>query len=225
MLSYRADDLNFLEFWVKMDKMTWKSRSMTPIFNTYREHPMMHVWCKFGDRRSNLLSCGQGKVYGQTGGRTDTGNDNTALLPERSRDKMTSFTTLYLYIYKCPANETTMRQNTLTPMPLIFVKNSVIHSAIEKHRYEIELACTCTSSDIRVHHGEEIIRINMNGYICIYIYVYVCMAQMCVYITWYVSWHTEARENGHNFADAIFSNAFSWMEIFVFSLEFTWVCF
>ena len=27
---------------------------MTPIFNTNREYPMMHVWCKFGDSSSNL---------------------------------------------------------------------------------------------------------------------------------------------------------------------------
>ena len=33
----------------------WRSRSMTSIFNTNRENPRMHVWCKFGDE----LSCGQ----------------------------------------------------------------------------------------------------------------------------------------------------------------------
>ena len=108
MISYRMDKPNFLEFRVKMAKMTlkvmvndlyfqyqlrvsqdacwvqicdsspnlwgviaqtsrisynseskwpkWPSRSrfMTPIFNTNREHPMMHVWCKFGDSSSNL---------------------------------------------------------------------------------------------------------------------------------------------------------------------------
>ena len=31
-----------------------KSRSMTSIFNTNREYPRMHVWCKFGDSRPNL---------------------------------------------------------------------------------------------------------------------------------------------------------------------------
>ena len=27
----------------------WRSRSMTSIFNTSRENPKMHIWCKFGD--------------------------------------------------------------------------------------------------------------------------------------------------------------------------------
>ena len=45
---------NFLEFEVKMAKWNWRSRSMTSIFNTGREYPKMHVWCKYSDSRSNL---------------------------------------------------------------------------------------------------------------------------------------------------------------------------
>ena len=120
--------------------------------------------------------------------------------------KMTSFTTTYLYIYKCPANETTVRQNSLTPMPLIFVKNSVIHSAIEKHCYEIEEACRCTtSSDIWEHHGEEIIQMIMNIYIYIYIYIY----RGCVYTARDIFLDTlRPKKIGHNFADAIFKCIF-----------------
>ena len=133
---------------------------------------------------------------------------------------MTSFTTTYLYIYRCPANETTVRQNSLTPMPLIFVKNSVIHSAIEKHCYEIEEACRCTtSSDICIHHEEEIIQIIMNGYVYIYIYI----SRMCVYSTWYVSWHVEAREKWPWFCRRHFQMHFrEWKSYF--HSNFTWVC-
>ena len=129
--------------------------------------------------------------------------------------KITSFTTTYLYIYKCPANETTVRQNSLTPMPLIFVKNSVIHSAIEKHCYEIEQTCRCTtSSDIRVHHGEEIIQI----IIYIYIYIYIYIADVCVQhvICFLTRW---GQRKMAIILQKPFSNAFSWMEI-LFSHEF-----
>ena len=34
-------------------KLTWRSRSMTPIFNNNWENPKMHIWCKFGDSSSN----------------------------------------------------------------------------------------------------------------------------------------------------------------------------
>ena len=123
--------------------------------------------------------------------------------------KMTSFTTTYLYIYKCPANETTVRQNSLTPMPLIFVKNSVIHSAIEKHCYEIKEACRCTiSSDIWVH----LIQIFMNGYIYIYI-ADVCIQHVICFLT---RW---SQRKMAIILQTPFSNAFSWMEI-LFSLEF-----
>ena len=116
--------------------------------------------------------------------------------------KMTSFTTTYLYIYKCPANETTVRQNSLTPMPLIFVKNSVIHSAIEKHCYEIEQTCRCTtSSDIRVHHGEEIIQI------IIYIYIHIYRGCVCTARDMFLD-TLRPEKNGHNFAEAIFKCIF-----------------
>ena len=50
---------------------------MTSIFNTNQEDPMMHVWCKFGipAQICDELSCGQGKAYGQTDGRTDADNN------------------------------------------------------------------------------------------------------------------------------------------------------
>ena len=38
----------------KWPKWPWRSRSMTPTVNTKWEYPMMHVWCKFEDSRSNL---------------------------------------------------------------------------------------------------------------------------------------------------------------------------
>ena len=40
------DKSNFIEFWVK--------RSMTPIFYTSLEYPVMHVWGTFGEFNSNL---------------------------------------------------------------------------------------------------------------------------------------------------------------------------
>ena len=36
-------------------QMTWRSRSMTSIFNTCWENPKMHIWCKFGDSSSKPL--------------------------------------------------------------------------------------------------------------------------------------------------------------------------
>ena len=37
----------FLEFWVEMAKLCWRSRPMTPIFYTDWENLKMHIWCKF----------------------------------------------------------------------------------------------------------------------------------------------------------------------------------
>ena len=51
--QYTRATLNAIS-WVEMAKWPWKSRSMTSIFNTHWEYPMMHVWCKFGDSSSNL---------------------------------------------------------------------------------------------------------------------------------------------------------------------------
>ena len=39
---------------LKIVRMTLRSRSMTPIFNTSREYPRMHVRCTFGDSSPNL---------------------------------------------------------------------------------------------------------------------------------------------------------------------------
>ena len=51
MTSYRADKPNFLEFWVKIAKMTLKVR-MNDLHFQYQYG--MHVWCKFGDSSPNL---------------------------------------------------------------------------------------------------------------------------------------------------------------------------
>ena len=40
---------------LKWPKWPWRSMSMTSIFNTDWEYPMMHVWCKFGD--SSSVTC------------------------------------------------------------------------------------------------------------------------------------------------------------------------
>ena len=113
--------------------------------------------------------------------------------------KMTSFTTTYLYIYKCPANETTVRQNSLTPMPLIFVKNSVIHSAIEKtllwNKRSMQMY------NIIWHMSTP----HTNNYEWIYIYIY----RGCVYTARDMFLDTlKPEKNGHNFADAIFKCIF-----------------
>ena len=39
----------------KWPKWPWRPRWLTPIFNTNRKYPRMHVWYKFGDCRSNPL--------------------------------------------------------------------------------------------------------------------------------------------------------------------------
>ena len=66
MKSYHADKPNFLEFLDKWLKWPWRSRSMTSIFNTSREYPKMHVWCKFGDSSPNIwrVLCGQAEFPG-----------------------------------------------------------------------------------------------------------------------------------------------------------------
>ena len=46
---YKSDIECFSEFWVKLAKWPWRSRSMTPIFNTSRENPKMNIWGKFDD--------------------------------------------------------------------------------------------------------------------------------------------------------------------------------
>ena len=38
----------------KWPKWLWGPRSMTPIFNTSKEYPRMHVWCKLGDSSPRL---------------------------------------------------------------------------------------------------------------------------------------------------------------------------
>ena len=45
---------SFLSSESKWPKWPWRSRSMTSMFNTSREYPRVHVWCKFGDSSPNL---------------------------------------------------------------------------------------------------------------------------------------------------------------------------
>ena len=53
---YKSDvEWRVLELWGEMAKWPWRSRSMTPIFNTGWDKPKMHIWWKFGDSSSNPL--------------------------------------------------------------------------------------------------------------------------------------------------------------------------
>ena len=52
-MSCQADKHNFLEFWVKMAKMTLKVKVNDPNFQ-YQLRVSNDVWCKFGDSSSNL---------------------------------------------------------------------------------------------------------------------------------------------------------------------------
>ena len=77
MTNYRADKANFLEFWVKMAKMTLKVKVNDLHFQyqprVFHDACLKQIW--WFKLKSDELSCGQGK--GQTDGRTDPGNDNT----------------------------------------------------------------------------------------------------------------------------------------------------
>ena len=53
--SYSTDKPNFLEFWIKIARMTLKVKVNHPIFNISKKCPRIHVWCKFGDSSSNPL--------------------------------------------------------------------------------------------------------------------------------------------------------------------------
>ena len=59
-------------YWVEMAKWTWRSRSVTPIFNTSWENHKMHIWCKLGAFSSNLLkvimmTSSNGNIFSVTG--------------------------------------------------------------------------------------------------------------------------------------------------------------
>ena len=76
MTSYRANKPNFQELWDRMAKMTLKVRVNDPFFNTEREYPMMHVWCKVGDSRLNLRWV---TLQTRSSLRTESDKDNTPL--------------------------------------------------------------------------------------------------------------------------------------------------
>ena len=56
MKSYRAGKpkFKFVEYWVKMAKMTLKVKVNDPHFQYQLKVPKMHVWCKIGDSSPNL---------------------------------------------------------------------------------------------------------------------------------------------------------------------------
>ena len=44
---YKNDvERRFLESWDEMAKWLWRSRSMSPVFNTSQKNIKMHIWCK-----------------------------------------------------------------------------------------------------------------------------------------------------------------------------------
>ena len=59
-----------------------------------------HHWCKFGDSNSNLLSCGEGKVYRRVDRQTQ--ETTIPLRPERPRGKNQSSTILAFCKGKSP---------------------------------------------------------------------------------------------------------------------------
>ena len=73
----------------KWPKWPWRSRSITPIFNTNREHAEMHVWYKLviPAQICDDLSCGQSKIYGRTATDGQTQATTIFLRPERLRGK------------------------------------------------------------------------------------------------------------------------------------------
>ena len=78
--SYRADKPHFIEFCIKMAKMTLKVSVNDPHFqyqpSVYQDACLVKKLTSLAQVCDELLR-GRGKVYGQTDGRTDTGNDNT----------------------------------------------------------------------------------------------------------------------------------------------------
>ena len=84
---YRADKSNFLEFWVKMAKMTSKGHVNYIYFQYQRRvYPRMHVLRKFGDCSSNL--CDRVDKVKFTDGRTDGRMDGQ---PDRRRQRQCPF--------------------------------------------------------------------------------------------------------------------------------------
>ena len=91
-MIYRTDKPNFLEFWVKMAKMTWKVKVNDPYFQyQLKVSPnacLVQIWwfqlksvtsyradkVKFTDRQDGQTD---GRTDGGTDRWTDTGNDNT----------------------------------------------------------------------------------------------------------------------------------------------------
>ena len=60
---YKSDvECRFLKFWVEMAKCPWRSRSITPIFNTSCGNSKMHICCKFGDCSSKPMQVTHGKA-------------------------------------------------------------------------------------------------------------------------------------------------------------------
>ena len=76
----------------KWPKWPWGSRSITSIFNTSREYPRMHVWCKFGDSSRNLW-----RVIARTSRISWNSKSTWPKWPWRSRSMFSIFNTTWEY--------------------------------------------------------------------------------------------------------------------------------
>ena len=83
MMSYRAYKLTFLEFWVKMAKMTWKVKVNDPYFQyqprVSHDASLVPSWWfqlkSVTSYRADKEKFTDGRTDGQTDRRTDAGND------------------------------------------------------------------------------------------------------------------------------------------------------
>ena len=84
-MSYHADKLNFLEFWVKMAKMTLKVKFNDPYVQyqprVSHDGSLVQIWWyqlkSVTSYREDKVKFTDKRTGGQTDRRTDAGNDNT----------------------------------------------------------------------------------------------------------------------------------------------------
>ena len=87
VMSYRTDNPNFLEFWVKMAKMTFKVKVNDHHFQyqpqVSQNACLVQLWWfqpkSVTSYRADKVKFTDGLTDGQTDGRTDVGNDNAPL--------------------------------------------------------------------------------------------------------------------------------------------------